>query len=255
MKIERINENQIRCILTNADLSNRKIDLAELAYGSEKAKNLFYDMMKQAKHEVGFEVNGTPIMIEAIPSLDSLTLIITKVTDPEELDTRFSSFSSSGNAQSTELHYSGADGILNLLKKIKEATSGISAGKENAPAGKLSAAAGTAGTVSSKNAGEDENLTHLVEAFRFTSLDDVILAAKAAGAEATCINSLYKFDTNTYLLILHSNDEEPESFNRVCNILSEYSFSDHCTEASEGYLREHDCLMIANDAIRRLAAL
>ncbi len=257
MTIEKLNENQIRCTLTSADLSSRKINLAELAYGSEKAKNLFYDMMKQARHEVGFEVNGTPLMIEAIPSMDSLTLIITKVNDPEELDTRFSSFSSSGNSQNAELHFSGADGILNLLKKIKEATAGISSGKgdKGSAAQRIPADTGSAGTVSSKKTGQDEALTQLVEAFRFTSLDDAILAAKAAGTESCCRNSLYKFDASTYLLILHGTQEDPEGFNRICNILSEYGFSEHCSEASENYLREHGCLMIAADAIQRLAAL
>ena len=38
MKIERINENQIRCTLTSFDLSARNINIVELAYGTEKAK-------------------------------------------------------------------------------------------------------------------------------------------------------------------------------------------------------------------------
>ena len=35
MKIERINENQIRCTLTSFDLSARNLNLRELAYGSK----------------------------------------------------------------------------------------------------------------------------------------------------------------------------------------------------------------------------
>ena len=50
MKIEKINDNQIRCTLTSEDLESRRIRLSELAYGSEKAKALFHDMMKQASH-------------------------------------------------------------------------------------------------------------------------------------------------------------------------------------------------------------
>ena len=43
MKIEKINDSQIRCTLTSADLASREIKLSELAYGTEKAKNLFQD--------------------------------------------------------------------------------------------------------------------------------------------------------------------------------------------------------------------
>ena len=46
MKIEKINENQIRCTLTKADLEDRQIRLSELAYGTEKAKSLFRDMKR-----------------------------------------------------------------------------------------------------------------------------------------------------------------------------------------------------------------
>ena len=90
MKIEKINDNQIRCTLNSDDLATRQIKLSELAYGSEKAKNLFRDMMIQAQDECGFEADNLPLMIEAIPiTADSIVLIITKVEDPEELDTRF----------------------------------------------------------------------------------------------------------------------------------------------------------------------
>ena len=95
MKIEKINDNQIRCTLTREDLETRELKLSELAYGSEKAKSLFQDMMQQAAYEFGFEANNIPLMIEAIPvSSETIILIITKVEDPEELDTRFSKFSS-----------------------------------------------------------------------------------------------------------------------------------------------------------------
>ena len=56
MKIEKINENQIRCTLTRQDLEDHQIRLSELAYGTEKAKELFRDMIQQARIQVGFEV-------------------------------------------------------------------------------------------------------------------------------------------------------------------------------------------------------
>ena len=94
MKIEKVNENQIRCTLTREDLADRQIKLSELAYGSDKAKSLFRDMMQQASNEFGFEANDIPLMVEEIPiSAESIILVITKVEYPEELDTRFSKFS------------------------------------------------------------------------------------------------------------------------------------------------------------------
>ena len=59
MKIEKISDNQIRCILTADDLAKRQLKLSELAYGSEKAKRLFRDMMQQAAFQYGFEAECT----------------------------------------------------------------------------------------------------------------------------------------------------------------------------------------------------
>ena len=96
MRIEKINENQIRCVLTGEDLASRQLQLSELAYGTDKAKALFRDMIQQAAYKFGFDAENIPLMIEAIPlSEGSIVLIVTKVENPEELDTRFSSFAPS----------------------------------------------------------------------------------------------------------------------------------------------------------------
>ena len=103
MKIEKVNENQIRCTLTREDLASRELKISELAYGTEKAKSLFRDMMQQANFEFGFEAEDIPLMIEAIPlNADCIVLIITKVEDPDELDTRFSRFAPSVTEESDE---------------------------------------------------------------------------------------------------------------------------------------------------------
>ena len=130
MKLERLSENQIRCTLDKTDLTDRHLKLSELAYGTEKAKALFHEMMTQASEELGFEADDIPLVIEAIPvSSDCIILIITKVESPDELDTRFSRFSSAihqdaeTETDATDFdseNYKGADEVLNMFKKIKE---------------------------------------------------------------------------------------------------------------------------------------
>lgn len=144
MKIEKLNDNQIRCTLNKSDLASRQLKISELAYGSEKAKDLFRDMMQQASYEFGFEAEDIPLMIEAIPvSTDCIVLVITKVEDPEELDTRFSKFAPSitGDIDEMDLPYdmeetfddeqisddeneetdnNGADDVINLFNKVKD---------------------------------------------------------------------------------------------------------------------------------------
>ena len=126
MKIEKVNDHQIRCTLTREDLADRELKLSELAYGTEKAKDLFRDMMQQASYEFGFEAEDIPLMIEAIPlNSECIVLIITKVEDPEELDTRFSKFAPSVHEDNDSAEdvldtiTEGADDVLDLFKKIQ----------------------------------------------------------------------------------------------------------------------------------------
>ena len=111
MKIEKINDNKIRCTLTSADLAERNLKLSELAYGTEKARSLFQDMMLEANQQFGFNVDNAPLMVEAVPvAPDSIVLIITRVEDPQELDTRFAKFAPSGDDTDgpEPVQYSGA---------------------------------------------------------------------------------------------------------------------------------------------------
>lgn len=251
MKIEKISDSQIRCTLTSADLASRQIRLSELAYGTEKAKSLFQDMMQQAHYEFGFESDNSPLMIEAIPvAPDSIVLIITKVEDPEELDTRFSKFSPSGDDADAPKspQFSGADDILDLFQKIYEAKNkaqnNTKKDAQKKPSGQ-------------KEAAENETETipvNLVQAFRFRTLDDAILAAHGLNHFYTGKNSLYKNETlGHYQLVLHQSDCTPETFNKVCNILSEYGTNEAFSASGEAYLLEHGNALIKDSALQQLA--
>ena len=129
MKIEKISDNQIRCTLSKKDLLERELRISELAYGTEKAKALFRDMIQQACYEFGFEADDIPLMIEAIPiSPESLVLVITKVEDPEELDTRFSRFSpeqmDEDDSSDEEEDTAYADEILHCFDQLNELMEG-----------------------------------------------------------------------------------------------------------------------------------
>lgn len=128
MKIERINENAIRCTLTTADLESRHIKLSELAYGTEKARALFQDMMRQAKQDVGFEANDVPLVVEAIPiNPETIILNITKVENPDELDTAFSHFNHGNEDEKTlsqllsgMANGESADDLYQVLRRLKD---------------------------------------------------------------------------------------------------------------------------------------
>lgn len=258
MKIEKINDNQIRCTLTRDDLAARELKLSELAYGTEKAKSLFRDMMQQAAQDFGFEADDIPLMIEAIPSsADSIVLIITKVEDPEELDTRFSKFSPSPNGDSADKRPSvfdhlkkleGADDFLNLLQHVKDAVSELPNIKEQVVPEKKN---------EEKDSIKDSDTSQeAIRFFSFSTLDSAILACRLLAEMYHGSNTLYKDELNDiYILALTQSDHSANDFNRICNMLTEYGSAESGNGASLAYFEEHCEIISSQNAVATLAGL
>ena len=219
MKIEKVNENQIRCTLSKKDLAERQIKLSELAYGSEKAKGLFRDMIEQANYEFGFEADDIPLMIEAIPlSGDNIILQITKVEYPEELDTRFSKFSETGDEEEALVEESS------ILPEFQD---------EKA-----------------------DEITNLTKMFEFKNLDEVERLAQVLAGFYEGTNDLYKDEgKNRLLLLVQKSDHTPEEFNKVCNVISEYAIHKKYVPAKEAFLKEHGKLLVKGNALQVLETI
>lgn len=275
MKIEKISDNQIRCTLTKEDLASRQIRLTELVYGNEKTRALFQDMMQQAYYECGFEVTGSPLMIEAIPlSADSIILIITKVENPEELDGRFSRFSPDDTGTSSEGFQSLSD-ILEFFSRLTQSRKnaqgetavpsvpgqeGLDTVAEALSEQQSAAPSKTGDSKDPAGSGADQPdeealLYDLTRFFLFRNLETCIRAAQASDP-FDGISSLYKNpDDGNYYLILQKADAPADQFNRVCNILSEYGLSVDFIPGIEQLFAEHMNTILYGQALGDLRSL
>lgn len=234
MKIEKVNDNQIRCTLTREDLASRQIKLSELAYGTEKAKSLFRDMMQQANFEFGFEAENIPLMIEAIPlNPECIVLVITKVEDPEELDTRFARFAPSNEDyedEEEEISDFAPEEALNLFRKINE-------------------------EVLPENEESDAHIP-APRILRFDSLQKLMDAAGYVSKKYTGDSALYKdAKTGSYLLLLFTAEgsvPDAVNFQGTLNILSEYGVLQRTNAISQSYLKEHFEQLISCQALQAL---
>ena len=283
MKIERLNENQIRCTLNKSDLASRQLKINELAYGSDKAKELFRDMMQQASYELGFEAEDTPLMIEAIPvSSECIVLIVTKGDNPEELDTRFSRFSPSdsdddnfdfddietieGNDYSDfslptaneELDECAAtdeeglpeDELMNIFNRVKEYFNKDSDNKASQPSPSQPSGKGTT------DRPEHRESANISRVFSFSSLDDITNAACIIDTFYKDTNSVYKNPSDRrYYLCISKTKCNSKDFNKVCNILSEYGQKESGFDNHIGFFAEHCECIIAEHALHILRRL
>lgn len=213
MKINKISENQIRCTINTDELNSRNLKLSDLAYGNERAKSLFHDIMKAAEAEHNFKPDDAPLMIEAIPdNSQSITLVITKVSNEKELDEKFPQFKKDHNKN-------------NHNSKNNEAK-------------------------------KKKKLEFIPRLFSFLTLDEVIVASQFLMPLYSSHNTLYKDEeSDLYILALIPKPAARPQFKQVCSMLSEFGTQEDSTGITLAYLEEHCTVLLAKNAIQKLATM
>lgn len=287
MKLEKLSDTQIRCTLSKEDLSQRQLHLSELAYGSEKAKELFRDMMQQASIELGFEADNIPLMIEAIPiSNDCLVLVVTKVEDPDELDTRFSRFSKINVDDSFDEDFSDINDTDFEEMDFLDDEDDIDMDDEPlpfSPSSDFDNADSDASTSSKERSAIDDALDLIApftqaiaqakkEAMRkkkenrssvqdcqYYSFQNFSQAAQLGAFLAPFFegeSSLYKDSfSNNYYMILRKTQSENDTFHRACNIAADFGVRISASYATPAYFREHFETILEENAVEMLGEL
>lgn len=287
MKLEKLSDTQIRCTLSKEDLSQRQLHLSELAYGSEKAKELFRDMMQQASIELGFEADNIPLMIEAIPiSNDCLVLVVTKVENPDELDTRFSRFSKINVDDSFDEDFSDIDDTDFEEMDFLDDEDDIDMDDEPlpfSPSSDFDNADSDASTSSKERSAIDDALDLIApftqaiaqakkEAMRkkkenrssvqdcqYYSFQNFSQAAQLGAFLAPFFegeSSLYKDSfSNNYYMILRKTQSENDTFHRACNIAADFGVRISASYATPAYFREHFETILEENAVEMLGEL
>lgn len=89
MRIERINDNQLKFTLMQKDLEAHSIKINELFNESDKVMQLLYDMMQVANDEYSFDMENTNLMVESLRvGVDSVVIMVTKISEDEEQEDR-----------------------------------------------------------------------------------------------------------------------------------------------------------------------
>ena len=259
MRIERLNDNQIRCTLDKKDLIERQLRLSELAYGSDKANALFHDMIEQASQECNFEAEDVPLMIEAIPvSSECLVLLITKCADIDELDTRFSRFTNSPDEPEMPLQpqaddKSYADEVLSCFEHLSELLGEQLSAKL---LGDTDIANKSIRTRIDLPEEETPLLKNLGKIYSFETLEEVITMARVVNRFYHGENTLYKDpDNGIYYLVVNLSEHTAGEFNKVCNIISEFGHAQHVSHASISHYDEHFDVIVRNKAIQVLSKM
>lgn len=241
MKIEKLNDNQIKFTLWTEDLEENDVEISDITSNNEKGEELLRMMIERAKDELGFETDDQSILIEAM-TIDNecVVLILTKVDRNADDETK-----------------------NDLLGQLRQQVHEIArTQRENAEKERrtLPGSKQQPGDNMYKMADAQEKTTTPPEQayliFRFDNLDNLIYVSKLCGIYYDSDNTLYKNPKDqAYFLVATRNRNTAEEFDNLNNALQEYGMKYMQTSSTRFFIDEHYTRIIENTAIQTLAEL
>lgn len=134
MKIEKIDENKVRITLTIDELSQRQISLKDIEQDSNRAQDLFLDLLEESELNEDFLMDDSQLFVEASSDNENLFIVtitkidympeIAKYTSKKKLNRKkkipsASKSSAEYTVASTIYKFSSIDRVLDLSSKLK----------------------------------------------------------------------------------------------------------------------------------------
>lgn len=215
MKYKKINEATVQCIISEEDMEEYGLTLADIFERNEKGEGFLRDVVERAHDEVGYRLNGDNIAMQITPIRDE-GLVIT--------------FSDEGIA-----------GFQNMLEHIKEVLTGLD------PESMREAARAIAGREMAKANGIDETC----RMFLFASMNHAMRYCAAIPAGLSVRSHLYKLK-DTYYLVIEKQRLSKKNFNKISAQAVEFAKLVAPSEEKLLYLQEHGECLIRDRAVSGL---
>ena len=235
MKLERLSDNQIKITLAPYDFNEFDVTVVDLLTDRNgKAKSFFETLMSMAKDDLDFEVDGAPLVVEAMQTgKDSLVLMVTKVDEDSDTDPK-----------------------LEHIRKMRGSFSGSDGASDDDGFEDVSSTVEPLPNIPLKS---DENIRPVVPSFgvcSFERLEPLIQVAEMAVNYYESDNSLYKNPIdNRYYLVYTRNWNSEDEFKILTNQLREFGDPGSLNYASRYYIEEHCKILIEGDALQKLSEL
>lgn len=212
MKYKKINEATVQCIISEEDMEEYGLTIADIFERNEKGEGFLRDVVERAHDEVGYRLKGDNIAMQITP-IRNEGLVIT--------------FSDAGIA-----------GFQNMLEHIKEVLSGID--PENMREALRA--------LPDNEAQSESKFEDRCRIFVFASLNHAMRYCAAIPAELSVKSHLYK-DREMYYLVVEKNRLSKKSFNKISAQAVEFAGLVVPSEEKLIYLEEHAEYMIKDRAV------
>lgn len=233
MRFKRIDEETVRCLISESELNENGLELDDFLNNKGKTEDFLKKIIAMAEQEVDYKVQGGPISVQ-VAVLENHTLALTLSEKQEQ-------------------------NIVDMLKNLRSAVE-VLAGvtKEGAEALERSTdkfEQKFLGNDAMKEAFE-KRLDRDVYELEFTSLENFMKYCESIYIDYPVESSLYKLKSNgCYYLLL---TKEPMTNNQLCKLLGaslDFTRGIYSDGRMKAYLLEHGICVLPTSALQKIKAL
>lgn len=223
MKYKKINEATVQCIISEEDMEEYGLTLADIFERNEKGEGFLRDVVERAHDEVGYKISGDNIAMQITPIRDE-GLVIT--------------FSDEGPA-----------GFQHMLEHIKEVLTGIDpeAMKEAIEAHEKEKKQ----EVSKPEEKPGDDINEACRIFVFASMNSLLRYCATLPTNIFVKSQLYKLEDDYYLK-LDKYRISQKNFNKISAQAVEFGTLSVVSEEKLLYLEEHGECLIEEKAVTKL---
>lgn len=225
MKIERVDDKTVKCFLTNEELEEYEIDYKDFIMRSEKAREVVQDIMKHAIEEVGYRPPKFAFDLQIMLVPDQGMVLTFSEKDPEIKD---------------------GEQLIECLREMKRI---LEDARE--AAGQPPALPGSGGE---RPAQRQPDARPEFAVFLFPGMREVLDYAAILPHNLRVGSELYELNGQYYLYLTRGHASY-ERYSRACIQALEFSELYTAMENRVMQLKEQGNCLIAEKALRKLAAI
>ena len=232
MKIERINDNQIRFVFQAQDLAARDISINDiLTRSSDKAQGLFQEITAILNNEYAFSTVGMPLAFEATMSHDVLSILVTR------------------------MDMNGGDGLQGMMGNFMSQFSKGMSGETGMPMPHNMSPNGVPPIQNNSKNPQVQAQSPMPESgyalFSFENLDTLTAAVARINTGYKGKSHVYKMN-NRYYLLLQNTGKAEHSTKKLEGLLLEFGQREISGAMAYSQMLEHGEIIIAENAISKL---
>ncbi|TGD18880.1 adaptor protein MecA [Levilactobacillus suantsaiihabitans] len=233
MEMERINENTIRVVIGNDDLSERGITVLDLLGNHKQIEGFFYSILEEVDVDHQFQDNDA-VTFQVLPNRNGLELFISKNTDEDDASTD----NNQGDASVDSAH---PDQVSDQIKERLMETDDPRDYMKH-----LQSATTTSDSNDIEDYLNDKGQPTTTRVVKLHSFEDMISVARVLRLENAASN-LYLYNHDYYLeLIFFTNESSFESIKDELAVAYEYADR---TKVAPDVLAEHGQLIMEHSAL------